>query len=282
MGANSTLRKAVKTVLYPLTNDRTYKYVQAVSKAWDIKKGSWNEPEMDLVEIGLREGDTALDIGANFGVYAYCMSRAVGKSGKVFSFEPIPPTFASLSVVAKLLQFSHNVELVQKGCSDENGRLEFSVPIQQSGAYSAGQAYIGARNDDHTGKESQVRWTGTKTISAEVVRLDDFLPEIEDLPFVKADIEGAELFCFRGAEQLFTKHLPTTVCEINPWFLEGFGVTLTDLTDFFFSKGYGLYFYSNDNGQKRLREVPLKDVAEDNYVFLHPSRHERYADLLEQ
>jgi hypothetical protein len=52
LGANSAVRKAAKTILYPLTNEKTYKYVQAASKAWDIKSGGWSEPELDLVEIG--------------------------------------------------------------------------------------------------------------------------------------------------------------------------------------------------------------------------------------
>ena len=280
MGANSAVRKLAKTLLYPLTNEKTYKYVQAASKALDIKKGNWSEPELDLVKIGLRTGETALDIGANYGIYAHFMSQAVGKTGKVYSFEPVPFTFATLKIVAKLLGFSHNTELVEKGCSDENGTINFSVPVQKSGAFAAGQAYIGNRNDEHEGKEAQVKWTATKEVEAQIVRLDDFLPEIEDLPLIKADIEGAELFCFRGAEKLILKHLPTVICEINPWFLEGFNVKLEQLTDFFSEKGYKLYFYKNKNGQPTLTEIAVKDVVEDNYVFLHPSRTERFAALL--
>lgn len=280
MGANSAVRKLAKTLLYPLTNEKTYKYVQAASKALDIKKGNWSEPELDLVKIGLRTGETALDIGANFGLYAYFMSKAVGKSGKVYSFEPVPFTFETLKIVAKLLSFSHNTELVEKGCSDENGTIKFSVPVQVSGAFSTGQAYIGERNDEREGKEKQVRWEGTKEVEAQIVRLDDFLPEIKDLPLIKADIEGAELLCFRGAEKLITKHLPTVICEINPWFLEGFGIKLEQLTDFFAEKGYKLYFYTEKDGNKILRETAVRDVAEDNYVFLHPSRAERFSEFL--
>lgn len=280
MGANSAVRKLAKTLLYPLTNEKTYKYMQAVSKALDIRRGTWSEPELDLVKIGLQKGETALDIGANFGIYAHFMSKAVGKTGKVYSFEPVPFTFETLKIVAKLLGFSHNTELIDKGCSDENSTITFSVPVQESGAFSTGQAYIGKRNDEHAGKEEQVKWTDTKEVEAEIVRLDDYLPEIKDLPLIKADIEGAELLCFRGAEKLISKHLPTVICEINPWFLEGFGIKLKELTDFFFEKGYKLYFYTEQNGKKLLRETAVADVVEDNFVFLHPSRSERYAGLL--
>jgi FkbM family methyltransferase len=280
LGANSAVRKLAKTLLYPLTNEKTYKYVQAASKALDIRKGNWSEPELDLVKMGLREGETALDIGANFGIYAHFMSKAVGRSGKVYSFEPVPFTFKTLEIVAKLLGFSHNTELIEKGCSNENGTIKFSVPLQESGAFSTGQAYIGGRNDEREGKEKQVHWGETKEVEAAIVRLDDFLPEIRELPMIKADIEGAELLCFRGAEKLILKHLPTVICEINPWFLEGFNIKLEELTGFFFEKGYKLYFYTEKDGKKILQETAVENVVEDNFVFLHPSRTERFSELL--
>jgi len=266
--------------LYPLSNEKTFKYFQAVSKAWDIKSGSWFEPELDLIEFGLRKGETTLDIGGNYGLYAYHMSRVVGKNGNVYSFEPIAFTFESHKVVSKLLGFSHNLTLFNKGCSNENAKIEFTVPVQQSGALASGLTYIRGRNDDRIGKEIQVRWDATRDVEAEVVRLDDFLPEIEDLPFMKMDIEGAEFFCVQGAEKLFSRHLPATICEINPWYLEGFGVKTEELTEFFTSKGYKIFFYSNEKDRKSLKQVRVDEIVEDNYLFLHPSRFDRFTSLL--
>lgn len=280
MGANSAIRRAAKSILFPLVNDTTYAYLQAVSKALDIRRGTWTEPELDLIPLGLRHGETALDIGANFGIYSYAMSRAVGKAGKVYAFEPIPSTYKALKIVGRLLGFTKNVEFVLKGCSNENGKISFSVPVQGSGAFSAGQAYIGRRNDEHEGKEGQVRWETTTEIEAEVVRLDDFLPPTGELSLVKLDIEGAELFCLRGAEELVAKYLPTIICEINPWFLDGFGIKLDELTGFFFDLGYRLYFFDNTGAFPALRSVAPSDVVEDNYVFIHPSRQDRFAHLI--
>lgn len=267
-------------LLYPITSETVYTYVQAASKAYDIVRGKWSEPELDLVSIGLRPGETALDIGANYGLYVHALSKAVGKKGHVYAFEPIPFTFASLKLVGKIVGFSKNVELVGKGCSNENKVVRFSIPVQESGASAAGLSYIVGRNDDRVGKETQVRWQETREVDAEVVRLDDFLPPIDDLPLVKIDIEGAEFFCLQGAANLFEKHLPTTICEINPWYLEGFGVETEDVTGFFTDKGYKIFFYTNENGRPRLDQVEPKDIVEDNYLFLHPSRFERFASIL--
>jgi FkbM family methyltransferase len=192
-----------------------------------------------------------------------------------------------------MLRFK-NVELNEKGCSNEKGEISFSVPVQQSGAVAPGLAFIGSRNDEHSGKEQfdvgnfhttyaqQVRWTETREVTCEVVALDEFLPSVENLSLIKIDVEGAELFAFRGAEKLISKHLPSVICEINPWYLKGFGVQLDELTDFFFDKGYKIYTYQNEGENKFMREVKVEEVVEDNYTFIHPTRLKRFSALLEK
>jgi FkbM family methyltransferase len=279
MPANSALRRVTKKVLHRFLGDSSYKYFQAISKAKDIRNGSWSEPELELIPFAVKPGETTLDLGANFGLYSYHLSRALGASGKVIAFEPVPFTFATLRLVSRILSFQ-NVQLVDKGCSDAAGQISFEVPVQASGAFAAGQAYIGGRRDDRAGKEGQVRWTGTKQVVCEVVRLDDFLPTVEDLSFIKCDIEGAELMAFRGAENLIKQHLPTVICEINPWFLEGFGIRLDELIGFFVDQGYSLYHYRGPDGERKLYQVQIKEVVEDNYIFIHPRRLSRFSPIL--
>lgn len=278
MPANSALRRVTKKVLHRFLGDSSYKYFQAISKAKDIRNGSWSEPELELIPFAVKPGETALDLGANFGLYSYHLSRALGASGKVIAFEPVPFTFDTLRLVSRILRFQ-NVTLVDKGCSDVAGRISFEVPVQASGAFAAGQAYIGGRRDDRDGKEVQVRWSGTKQVVCEVVRLDDFLPAIEDLSLIKCDIEGAELLAFRGASKLIKQHLPTVICEINPWFLEGFGIRLDELVGFFFDQGFRLYHYRGPEGERKLHQVQIEEVVEDNYIFIHPRRLSRFSSI---
>lgn len=278
MGANSAARRLVKRLLYPVLNEHTYQYLQAASMAWDIRTGKWTEPELDLIAYAVAPGESALDIGANYGLYSYHLSRRTGPRGRVYAFEPVPFTHQTLRRVARLLRL-RGVEIIPKGCSDRSGEITFTVPVQASGAVAAGLAYVGGRDDDREGKDEQVRWAATRDVRGEVVALDEFLPDIERLALIKCDIEGAELFAFRGAERLIDRHLPSVICEINPWYLEGFGVRLEELTGFFLEKGYGLYRYSNDGGRGRLRPVAPGEVVEDNYAFIHPSRRERFAPL---
>lgn len=279
MPANSALRRVTKKVLHSFLGDSSYKYFQAISKAKDIRNGSWSEPELELIPFAIKPGETALDLGANFGLYSYHISRALGATGRVYAFEPVPFTFETLQLVAKILRFQ-NVTLFEKGCGEKVGKISFEVPVQASGAFAAGQAYIAGRRDDREGKETQVRWASTREVVCEVITLDDFLPKLDELSLIKCDIEGAELFAFRGARKLIGKHLPTVICEINPWFLEGFGVRLEELTAFFFDQGYRLYHYRSADGRMALVPVDTKDVVEDNYVFIHPQNLLRFAPIL--
>jgi len=277
VSANSVLRRAVKAALHPLLGERTYSYVQGVAKAIDIRRGKWSEPEMDLIAYAVQPGDDVLDLGANFGMYTYPLSKAVGASGRVYAFEPVPFTNRALTVVTRLLGLK-NVTVVSKGCSDVAATIDFELPIQPSGAPSAGQAYIGRRNDDRSGRESQVRWNQTRRVSCEVVALDSYLPELRRLSLIKCDIEGAELLAFRGAVRTIEKHRPSIICEINPWFLDGFGLRLEDLVGFFIDRGYGLYRYGADRMLAPVRD--LSAITEDNYVFLHPTRLPPFAPLI--
>ncbi len=205
MAANSLPRRILKKILYPLFSEKTYTYVQAVSKAQDIRSGSWyqrEEREIDLLAYAVKKGETVFDIGANYGLYSYHLSLLIG-DGKIYAFEPVPLTFSGLRLVSKLLRFQQ-VELINKGCSNENGQISFRVPVQQSGAFSPGLAYIGSRNDEHSGKEQfdvgnfhttyaqQVRWTETCEVTCEVVALDEFLSSVKNLSLIKIDVEGAE------------------------------------------------------------------------------------------
>jgi FkbM family methyltransferase len=279
MGANSLVRRAAKRALSPFVNGPGYRFVQAAAMAWDIRSGRWREPEIDLIACAVRPGDSVLDLGANYGVYSYYLSRAVGASGRVYAFEPVPFTSGTLRMIIKVLGLT-NVKLVAKGCSDVAGIVDFDVPVQTSGAISAGQAHIADRNDDREGKEQQVRWNRSRTVRCEVVALDQYLGDVSRLTFVKCDIEGAELLAFRGAERLITAHRPTVVCEINPWFLDGFGLSLSDLTGFFVERGYIFTRYVKTPSPRLERITDLSTVIEDNYVFVHESRANDFGQLL--
>jgi FkbM family methyltransferase len=275
MGANSLPRRVVKKLLAPVLTPKVYSVLQAAAMAWDIRRGAWTEPEIELIPLSVRPGETAIDIGANYGLYAYHLSRAVGERGKVYAFEPIEFTSKTFRLVGRLLSFKA-VELHQKGCSDKDGLISFSVPVTDTGAISAGQAHISKRDDERIGKEQHAGYLKTKEVQCEVVALDAFLPGLSNVSFIKCDIEGADLFALRGAKDIIARNHPTVVVEIVPWFLEGLGLRIEDIVGFFSQMGYALYRYQDG----RLYPWRAEDVVEDNWVFVHPDRRSRVASII--
>jgi FkbM family methyltransferase len=275
MAANSLPRRAAKRILAPVLNESAYSVIQAVAMGWDIRNGSWSEPELDLLRYALRPGDTAIDIGANFGLYAYHLSRTVGPTGKVYCFEPIPFTARTFRLIARALRFRANVELINKGASEKTVRATFTVPVMTTGAISAGLVHMG-RNDERDGKEKKANFA-TKQVECETVAIDEYLPDLRDVALVKCDIEGADLYAMRGMKRILEKHKPPVMIEIGPWYLEGFGLKVEDVTTFFGELGYRCYRYDN----RKLHPVEAADITmERNWVFIHPSRTERLRELL--
>jgi FkbM family methyltransferase len=277
MGADSPARRLAKRVLHPLLDERVYRFLQAGAMAWDIRRGNWRDPELVLLPDLVRAGDTVIDIGANYGLYSYHLSHLVGPTGRVYAFEPIPFTAATFALVARVLRF-RNVTLFKEGASDRTGEVSFELPIQSSGALTAGQAHASGRDDERPGKERHHRYPATRQITCPIVRIDDRVPPGREVSFIKADIEGAELLAFRGATRIIDRDRPTVLCEINTWFLEGFGIRLDELLGFFSERGYGSYVL--DAEARRLRPVTIGPDTEDNFFFVHPRRRDRLAAVL--
>src|SRR5262252_3865467 len=61
-----------------------------------LEQEAWFEKETAFLSGWLRPGMTAIDVGANLGVYSLPMARLVGPTGHVFSYEPASQTRALL------------------------------------------------------------------------------------------------------------------------------------------------------------------------------------------
>jgi len=275
MPANSIPRRILKKILARFLTESGYRRFQATVKARDIRSGSWWEPEIDLIPYAVDDGDTALDIGANFGLYSYHLSKAVGPAGKVYAFEPLPYTCETFRIVIDRLGLT-NVELIPMGCGECAERMSFTVPLNRNGSVVTGLAHLGTRNDARDGQEEHVGFLASKDVDCDVIVIDDRLPGLTNVSFIKCDTEGADLFALRGAAKSIERDHPTVICEINPWFLEGFGLKVVDVVDFFDEQGYSVYRYEGGN----LRPTLVERIDKGNFVFIHPERLDRLRGLL--
>ncbi len=274
----SPVRRMLKPLLFRLLGRRGYFHMQVYAKAKDIRERLVEEKEMALLPRLIDEGDHVLDIGANFAYYSTRLSALVGGAGKVTAFEPIPFTHDVCFALLKKLGAT-NVALFQKGVGARDDQVEFSVPLQDFGAMSAGQAHMAERNNELEGKENYYSFNRATEFTCHVVALDDFLTLDErPLSFVKIDIEGAEFYALQGMRRLLEEHRPVVLIEIQPFFLEGFGIEESALVKLIDHLGYDLYLYNKGSGKLRRHLAALID---SNYLMIHRDRIAEFEDILD-
>jgi FkbM family methyltransferase len=267
MAADSSARRIVKRILGPVIPRSMYQRIQAHSVARDISNGQFEEPEVAVGVAAVRSGETALDLGANYGMYSVPLSRAVGASGRVIAYEPVPFTAGTLGDVLSRLRIG-NVEIRERGCGVEPGPVTFLVPLQSGGVYIAGLAHAAGR---HVGSRSG----RTAKVICRVVRIDDDIDGSEPVTLIKADIEGMELQAFQGAVRLIERHHPTVICEVTPRFLEDFGASVAELVGFFAEREYGVFEWHGQD-TRMVERLDIAEMGDSNYVFIHWSRRDRF------
>lgn len=147
---------------------------------------------------------TAFDIGANIGNHSFFMREA---ARRVFAFEPNPAIFARLQETV-MLNGLETIEPVPFGLSDRTCSLPFHV---RQGKAGSGTLELAAG--------------ATSSHLVKVMRGDDFVRDagIDDLDFMKIDIEGHEREALSGLTGTITDQRPLIVMEFYDVSLAKFG-----------------------------------------------------------
>lgn len=139
----------------------------------------------------LKEGDTALDIGAMLGAYSHGFKRAVG-NGEVFAFEPNPEAFRCLKINCP------SVRCYNFAIGAKRGRCS----IKRHELYP----------DNHGATEVITDDDGTIPVQS----LDDLLKDrTESIKLIKIDVEGMEPEVILGGMNTIRKFRPIIFVEIN-------------------------------------------------------------------
>ncbi|MDH4256302.1 MAG: FkbM family methyltransferase [Gammaproteobacteria bacterium] len=210
-------------------------------------------------------GQTLIDVGANYGVFSYYMSRAAGPDGKVIAFEAQPELGEHLLRVKGSFGLD-NLTIVNKGLSSSAGTLTLHRDKVGSGRASF----------DHVTEAT------TDAVAVPVVTLDDYLTSISHGPvaFIKCDVEGHELAVFKGAARTLHEHGPALLFECHHAEAED-----GELFRYLAGQGYGgAFFYVRPEDHRRYRTkghgrylpytefadhpYPRPGVRHRNYVFV--------------
>lgn len=194
---------------------------------------SKNEREaFHLREIGPCRG-TAVDIGANFGLYSLQMSRHYSK---IIAFEPNPEASAPLTA-ARL----RNLTLLHEGVSNQHGEAALFIPVSSNGVKLAGWASLDERNCPDAIRCEQL------TIPLRPLDAHQFT----DVGLIKVDVEGHELEVLLGAEQTIRRWRPNLIIEVKDEHLGALRATLS---------GWGYH-------ESSLKQLAGVQGSPQNYLF---------------
>ena len=147
-------------------------------------------------------GGVALDVGAHLGAWTLPMARAVGETGRVHAFEPIPFLNAALRKTA-LANGLVQVVLDGRALGSAAGPSVFTIVNGGRGRGNVGMSGLGERPG------------GGEAIRVEVTTLDAFAAErkLNRLDFLKIDVEGFEAQVLAGGRDTLERFHPTIVFE---------------------------------------------------------------------
>jgi FkbM family methyltransferase len=163
-----------------------------------LEQEDWFEKEIAFVRRWLKPGMRAIDIGANFGVYALTMARLVGSSGKVWAFEPARETAAAFGRSIAQNGF-RNLHLVEAALANQEGTGEL---------FHHGQSEL----------NSLIHGGGDATLGTETVRvtnLDRQRTELgwDAIDFLKIDAEGCGAQIIAGGSAFLAEQSPLVMFE---------------------------------------------------------------------
>ena len=171
----------------------------------------------------LSAGCVAVDAGANIGIYSQFLSRCVGPTGAVHSFEPSPENFRHLSAAVAGLP---NIRANELAVSDKTGRSLLYVSDKL--------------NVDHHAypTEGEAR----KTIPIKSTTLDDYFAAGSRVDLIKMDVQGFELHALRGAKRVLQENRDIKLLlEFWPFGLKQAGGSADELLSFLEDHSFSLF-----------------------------------------
>lgn len=180
----------LKDLVIPYIYDRHLLYNKSL-----LGEGTY-ETENVIIE----EGDIVIDVGANMGLFTL-FSTIKRNASVVYAFEPIMTTFELLDSNVRLNGVSDKVKIINKGLGDIEDTFQMSISNGNIGANSM------IFNRD-----------GNKHESVSITTLDTFIENesIQQVDFIKVDIEGAERLFLEGAQRTLAKFQPKlSICTYH-------------------------------------------------------------------
>lgn len=155
----------------------------------------WGEYELGVLGDIMAPGGTAIDVGANQGVFAFAFSKV---ATRVEAFEPN----ADYAAFARRM-LGRRARVHEIALSNETGQAEFVVPVAEDGVV----LHLGGSLRAAAPPAGRVM-----RFNVVVRTLDSFA--FRDVRIIKVDVEGSEMAVLQGARATIARDHPPLVVEL--------------------------------------------------------------------
>jgi FkbM family methyltransferase len=231
-------RRVTKEYSTTIENFSTKAYGTIKFANWDnplVEKKDIPETSVEFFKKFIKEGDLAIDIGANVGHTAVLMSLATGKTGLVLAFDPNPFVFKVLEQNATLNSQLSTIQPFNYAITDFDDEFYYT-----SSEASFNNGGISKEKTNKHGKFSLDK--KIKGINLEAFLKKSFSEKLAKWSFVKIDTEGYDKEIIKSIKNLLVEFNPVVVSEC---FFKSSPADRFEHFEVLNSIGYSL-FYFND------------------------------------
>jgi len=200
----------------------------------EMINGSYDDYFFNYIKQKQLSGKTILDIGAHIGYHSLCFAELVGKSGRVFAFEPNPYNVVYIKEALKNnTDLAKRIELFEIALSNKDGLEDFIFSDKVEEGMSSGSFIDSA--DTIWEKEVFEKITGFKRMRVKTLSLDSLDQTVDGgikPDVLKIDVEGAESLVLEGARRMILKYSPIILLEIHSM------LNMYLILNFFYKIGY--------------------------------------------
>jgi FkbM family methyltransferase len=232
-------------------------YVTFITDLYQSACVPFKAPGTEIIKRYLiPRGGTVVDIGANAGRFTAFAAPLVGRSGRVYCFEPVPAAWRVLKKTVALRRL-RQVVVIEAALSNRTGTAVMTIPLKDGWKPQLPIAYLG-------GHPQPEAWQETVPVE----QLDEFCAahHIDRIDFIKCDTEGHEYFVFAGGLKTLERDRPSIFCEIAKPYLARHQLDPAAVFELLATLGYQAYL---PTAQGKLTPVEGYCEATD-YFFLHP------------
>ena len=226
------------TLKYLINATIPIKYGLALRRWYKERKGI-QDPEISFAMNAISQKRRFIDIGANIGMYSYCLSS---QYEHVESFEPD----TKITNMLKATQLK-NVRIHHTALSKKTGTKTLYIPIEN------GELNISRASLEKHPVACETREINTKT-------LDSF--NFVDVDLIKIDVEGHELDVILGARKTIKKYKPILIIEIEQRHIKH---DIRDVFEYICDLGYSAHFLN----AKKLNSINQFSYTENQEPYLH-------------